>query len=153
MKTNRLIYILFIIGSGIFASYYGGNISYAFFYLAIFIPIMSFLYTLYVYFRFKIFQSMDSYMVVKGDWNNYSFEIANEDYIAYRNVKVNFLYDKSTIKKTEDSIEYSLLPNDKEKMDTQIRCNYRGEYSIGVDSIEVTDFLYIFPLPIPYRVN
>jgi len=149
MKTNRLIYILFIIGSGIFASYYGGNISYAFFYLAIFIPIISFLYTLYVYFRFKIFQSMDSYMVVKGDWNNYSFEIANEDYIAYRNVKVNFLYDKSTIKKTEDSIEYSLLPNDKEKMDTQIRCNYRGEYSIGVDSIEVTDFLYIFSITYP----
>ena len=149
MKTNRLIYILFIIGSGIFASYYGGIISYAFFYLAIFIPIISFLYTLYVYFRFKIFQSMDSYMVVKGDWNNYSFEIANEDYIAYRNVKVNFLYDKSTIKKTEDSIEYSLLPNDKEKMDTQIRCNYRGEYSIGVDSIEVTDFLYIFSITYP----
>ncbi|NLJ96665.1 MAG: DUF58 domain-containing protein [Clostridiales bacterium] len=92
---------------------------------------------------------MDSYMVVKGDWNNYSFEIANEDYIAYRNVKVNFLYDKSTIKKTEDSIEYSLLPNDKEKMDTQIRCNYRGEYSIGVDSIEVTDFLYIFSITYP----
>ena len=149
MKTNRLICILFIIGSGIFASYYGGNISYALFYLALFIPVISFLYTLYVYFRFKIYQTMDSYMVVKGDWNSYSFVIANEDFIAFRNVKVNFLYDKSTIKKTEDSIEYSLLPNDKEKMDTQIRCNYRGEYFIGVDSIEVTDFLYLFSITYP----
>lgn len=151
MKINRLICILFIIGSGVFASCYGGNISYALFYLAIFIPLLSFLYTLYVYVRFKIYQSMDSYVVVKGDWNNYSFIIANEDFIAFRNVKVNFLLNKSTIKKTEESIEYSLLPNDKEKMDTKIRCNYRGEYFIGVNSIEVTDFLFLFSITYPIK--
>lgn len=149
MKINRLICVLFIIGSGVFASYYGGNISYALFYLALFIPIISFIYTLYVYVRFKIYQTMDNYMVVKGDWNNYSFIIANEDYIAFRSVKVKFLFDKSTIKKTDESIEYSLMPNDKEKMDTKIRCNYRGEYNIGVESIEVTDFLYLFSITYP----
>jgi uncharacterized protein (DUF58 family) len=149
MIITRLLSVLFIIGSGIFASYFGGNISYALFYLAIFIPVISFLYTVYVYFRFKIYQSMDNYIVVKGDWNNYSFVIANEDYIAYRNVKVNFLHDKSTIKKTEETMEYSLLPSDKERMETKLRCNYRGEYSVGVDSIQVTDFLYLFSINYP----
>jgi len=153
MKINRLICIMFIIGSGIFASCYGGNVSYALFYLALFIPIISFLYTLYVYIRFKIYQSMDSYMVVKGNWNNYSFIIANEDYIAFRDVKVKFLLDKSTIKKTEENMEYLLLPNDKVKMDTKIRCNYRGEYFIGVDSIEVSDFLYLFSIIYPIRTK
>jgi hypothetical protein len=92
---------------------------------------------------------MDNYIVVKGDWNNYSFIIANEDFIAFRNVKVNFLHDKSTIKKTEESMEYSLLPSDKERMETKLRCNYRGEYSVGVDSIQVTDFLYLFSINYP----
>ena len=97
MKINRLICVAAIIGSSVFASYYGGNISYALFYLTILIPIIAFLYTVYVYFRFKLYQSMESYLVVKGDWTLYSFIIANEDYITFRNVKVNFLSDKSTI--------------------------------------------------------
>lgn len=151
MIITRLLCVLFIIGSGVFASYYGGNISYALFYMSLFVPIISFLYTVYVYFRFKIYQTMDNYVVVKGDWNNYSFIIANEDYIAFRNVKVNFLHDKSTIKKTEDSIEYSLLPSDKERMDTKLKCNYRGEYYVGVDSIRVTDYLYLFSINYPIK--
>ncbi|MDD4112347.1 MAG: DUF58 domain-containing protein [Herbinix sp.] len=102
-----------------------------------------------MYFRFKIYQSMDNYIVVKGDWNSYSFVIANEDFIAFRNVKVNFLHDKSTIKKTEGSMEYSLLPSDKERMETKLRCNYRGEYYVGVDSIQVTDFLFLFSINYP----
>lgn len=149
MRINRIICALSIIGSGVFASYFGGNISYALFYLCIFIPIISFLYTLYVYFRFKIYQSMESFLVVKGDWTPYSFIIANEDYITFRNVKVNFLTDKSTIEDTSKSTEYCLLPNEKDTMETKIRCNYRGEYYVGVNSIEVTDFLFLFTITYP----
>lgn len=149
MKANRLICILFIIGSVIFASFYGGNISYALLYVSVFVPVVSFLYTVYVYARFKIYQSLDSHMVVKGDWNNYSFVLGNEDFITFRNVKVNFLYDKSTIKKTDETLEFSLLPGESEHMETQIRCNYRGEYYIGVKSVEITDFLYLFAITYP----
>ncbi|HKL99113.1 MAG TPA: DUF58 domain-containing protein [Mobilitalea sp.] len=149
MKINHLICAIAIIGSGVFASYFGGNISYALFYLCVLLPIVSFLYTLYVYFRFKIYQSMGSFIVVKGDWTVYSFVIANEDYITFRNVKVNFLVDKSTIEATTQSTEYSLLPNEKEKLETRIKCNYRGEYFVGVNSIEVTDFLYLFSITYP----
>ncbi len=149
MKTNRIICALAIIGSGVFASYYGGNISYALFYMCIFIPIISFLYTVYVYFRFKIYQSMESFLVVKGDWTAYSFIIANEDVIAFRNVKVNFLTDKSKIEDTSKSMEYCLLPNEKDMLQTKIRCNYRGEYYVGVNSIEVTDLLFLFTITYP----
>jgi hypothetical protein len=34
-------------------------------------------------------------------------------------------------------------------METRIKCNYRGEYYVGVDSIEVTDFLYLFSITYP----
>ena len=149
MKLNRLIFLAAIIGSSVFASYFGGNISYALFYLSLFIPVIAFLYTLYVYFRFKIYQKIDAYLVVKGDWTVYSFVIANEDYITFRNVKVNFLSDKSTIEAANQIAEYSLLPSESERLETRIRCNYRGEYYVGVDSIEVTDFLYLFHITYP----
>ncbi len=149
MKINRLICILTIIGSSIFASYYGGNVSYALFYLTLLIPVIAFLYTVYVYFRFKIYQSMESYLVVKEDWTTYSFIIANEDYITFRNVKVNFLSDKSTIEAANQITEYSLLPSESERMETRIKCNYRGEYYVGVNSIEVTDFFYLFSITYP----
>lgn len=149
MKINRYICIVLIIGSSIFASYYGGNISYALFYLSLLLPFISFLYTLYVYGRFKLYQSIANIVVVKGDWTAYSFVIANEDYITFRNIKVNFLSDKSTIEDAGRSTEYSLLPSESERMSTRIKCNFRGEYSIGVDSVEVTDFLYLFRITYP----
>lgn len=149
MRINRLIFAGAVIGSSVYASYYGGNISYALFYLTLLIPVIAFLYTLYVYFRFKIYQTMDAYLVVKGDWTTYSFVIANEDYITFRNVKVNFLSDKSTIEAANKIAEYSLLPSESERLETRIKCNYRGEYFVGVDSIEVTDFLYLFSITYP----
>lgn len=149
MAVNRLLCVLLIIGTGIYASFYGGNISYAFFYLCILIPIISFLYTLYVYKRFKLYQTIGSRIVVKGDWTDYAFTITNEDFITYRNIKVKFLGDRSIIEDSSQTAEYSLLPNEQDRLNTRIKCNYRGEYYIGVDSVEVTDFLYLFTITYP----
>lgn len=149
MRLNRLICIAAIIGSGVFASYYGGNAVYALFYLTILIPIIAFLYTVYVYFRFRLYQEIGSHLVTKGEWNEYSFVIANEDYITYRNIKVNFLSDKSRIEAANLITEYSLLPNEKERLETRIKCYYRGEYYVGVNSIEITDFFNLFTITYP----
>lgn len=153
MKINRLIYLVLMIGSGVFASYYGGNISYALFYLSILIPIISFLYTIYVYSRFKIYQSMGSNRIVKGDWTQYTMVITNEDYITFRNIKVNFLSDKSSIEAADRIIEYSLIPSESDGLETRIKCNYRGEYVVGVDSVEITDFLYLFQITYPLKTR
>lgn len=149
MKLNRILCLAAIIGSGVFASYFGGNISYALFYLTILIPVIAFLYTVYVYFRFRLYQEIGSHLVTKGEWNTYSFVLANEDIITFRNIKVNFLSDKSTIEAASRVTEYSLLPGESERLETRIKCNYRGAYYVGVDSVEVTDFLYLFSITYP----
>ena len=149
MRLNRVMCIAAIIGSGIFASYYGGNAVYALFYLTVLIPLIAFLYTVYIYFRFRLYQEIGSHLITKGEWNNYSFVIANEDFITYRNIKVNFLRDKSTIEAANLITEYSLLPNEKEKLETRIKCHYRGEYYVGVNSIEITDFFNLFTITYP----
>ena len=149
MKLNRIICVAAVIGSGVFASYYGGNAVYALFYLTILIPLIAFLYTVYIYFRFRLYQEIGSHLITKGEWNTYSFVIANEDFITYRNIKVNFLTDKSTIEAANLITEYSLLPSEKEKLETRIKCHYRGEYYVGVNSIEITDFFNLFTITYP----
>jgi hypothetical protein len=147
--------VIAIIGSGVFVSYFGGTISYSLFYLSLLTPLLSFLYTLFVYFQFKLAQSIESVLVRKGEWNEYSFTIANENFITFSRIKVNFFKEKSTMEITSGINEYSLLPGESEKLYTRMKCNYRGEYEVGIDSVEVTDFLYLFTIkyPLPSRLK
>ncbi len=151
MRKNRIIIAIFIIASGTFASFYGGNVPYAFFYLSLCIPFISYFYTVYVYLKLRIYQNVDSHMVVKGDLTPYSFTIANEDFISYSSIKVNFLCDKSKIIGADTNEEYCLLPNMIKSKETTLQCHYRGEYSVGVESVEITDFLFLFCVKYPYH--
>lgn len=149
MRKNRIIIAFFIIASGTFASFYGGSVPYAFLYLFICIPFISYLYTAYVYLKLRIYQRMESYIVVKGDLTPYFFKIANEDFISYSSIKVNFLCDKSKITGADTNEEYTLLPNMIKSKETTIQCHYRGEYCVGLESVEITDFLNLFCVKYP----
>lgn len=151
MLLNRVIYIILIITSGIFASFYGGNVSYAFFYFSLILPVISLIYTFYVFMRFRIYQDIGQRIVVKGDLTPYAFTLGNEDHITFRSIKVNFLHDKSIILNTENMKEYCLLPGVSETMETKLRCNYRGIYYVGASSVDITDFLYLFRITYPVR--
>ncbi len=151
MWLNRLLVVLLIVLSGVFASFYGGNISYALFYLSIVLPIISFLYTFYVYIRFRLYQEIGKHVVIKGELTPYSFTIGNEDVITFNRIKVNFLWDKSTILNGDSVKEYTILPNTQKTMETMIRCNYRGEYFVGVSSVEIMDFFYLFRITYPVQ--
>jgi len=151
MLLNRVILIFIIIVTGIFASNYGGNVSYALFYISLTAPLFAFAYTFYVYIRFRLYQEIGQRVVVKGDLTPYSFTLANEDYITFCSIKVNFLQDKSNIINGEAFQDYCLLPNESETMETKLRCNYRGEYYIGADSVDIMDFLYLFKITYPIK--
>lgn len=149
MTLNRIIVIGLIIITGTLASIYGGNISYALFYMALIIPAVAFLYTVYVYVRFKLYQSIGKRTVIKGEATEYVFQLSNEDFLAYENIKVNFYHDKSKIIGSDEEKEYSLLPGEKQSIETLICCNYRGEYYVGAETVTITDFLYLFTVTYP----
>ncbi len=149
MFINRIIMLILIIASAIFASHYGGNVSYALFYMSLSVPVVSILYTFYVYIRFRIYQEIGQRLVVKGDFIPYSFTLANEDYITFRSIKVNFFHDKSSIANIDNISEYCLLPGQLEKMETHLRCRYRGEYFVGASTVDIIDFFYLFKITYP----
>lgn len=153
MRINRFILIISIIATGTLASFYGGNIPFALFYMTLIIPVVCLLYNYYVYFRFKIYQTVGNKTVVKGEITKYIFELSNEDILPYQNIKVNFYRDKSRILGSEEDNKYSLLPGESKSMETSICCNYRGEYYVGAKSVTITDFLYLFSITYPIQSN
>lgn len=145
MLKKRIALGIFIIASGVFASFFGGAAR-TLFYFALLIPVFSFVYTFYVYLRFRVYQSAEKKIIVKGEKTPYFFTLADEDFFSYANVKVEFLEDFSTPQNMELSRCYHLSPKDKIVNKTEILCRYRGEYGIGIKKVIVTDFLGIMKI-------
>lgn len=157
MKIYRYILLVFLIITTIFVSNHGGNVSYALFYLAIILPIIAFIYTLYVYQKFCIYQCIDRKTIVKGELVPYRYTVSNEDFITYRSIQVRFFDDKSQVVGANAITEYTLLPGERIERETSLRCNYRGEYEVGVNLVVITDFLRLlsitYPLQSKYKVT
>ena len=149
MRRNRLILCAVIIAAGIFASFYGGNVAYALFYITLTVPAASILYTIFVYCRFCLYQKIEQKRVLKGELIPYEFTLSNEDVISYTNIKVNFFTDRSSVLDTGGKTEYLLLPGESNTLKTMLCCKYRGEYNVGVESVVITDYLFLFSITYP----
>lgn len=127
-------------------SFYGGAVSYGFFFGVTLIPVISLIYLLCVLFRFKIYQEAEKKSLVCGQPTPYLFILQNEDYFAYTSISVRMHSSFSYAEDSFENVEYELLPGDKSVCETKIVCKYRGEYEIGVKEVILTDFLRLFRL-------
>lgn len=151
MLRNRLILAAAILATGVFASFYGGNIPYTLFYLTLLLPVISFLYTVYVYLRVKVYQEIENMVLVKGESTGYTFRVANEDFLSYQNLQIHFFTGMSQVERTEQAMNYCLLPGESVSMETRLRCRFRGIYQVGARSMEITDPFNLFQLSYPIR--
>lgn len=127
-------------------SCYGGAVSYGFFFMLTLLPVISFVYLLCVYLRFKIYQEVESRDMLCGQAMPYYFMLRNEDYFGFAGVNVRMFPHFSYVENVPDDIEYELLPGDEFIYRTKITCKYRGEYEVGLKDVIVTDFFRIFRL-------
>ena len=127
-------------------SFFGGTVSYSFFFAVLLIPVICLIYLIIVLLRFRIYQEIGSRTIVSGDPVSYFFTLQNEDRLAFSSVRVRFYSDFSEIEKVPENPEYELLPNDRYTYETRLLCKYRGEYEVGVKDVILTDFLKLFRL-------
>ncbi len=144
MKQNRILYFCLFFLALIFIYFYGGRIPYAFFYVIVLLPVISLLYTFLVYLRFKYGQDTDRKFVTKGDKVNFIFSIHNEDFFFYPYVKVTFYGAETVFAKQFQIKNFSLAPFHGKTFSFELLCNYRGNYEIGINSVEIEDFLGLF---------
>lgn len=146
MLRNRIICLGLFILSLIGISFYGGPVSYGFFFFMLTVPLMSFVYALITYFRFKIYQKIDAVTVVAGSVASYYFTLQNEDLYTISGIRTLFFDDFSTISDLDRATEYELMPHTGIRFESRLICKYRGEYKVGVKSVIVQDYLRLFTL-------
>lgn len=146
LKTRRRIWLIIWILSIVTISNYGGPISYGFFFAVTLLPIISFVYLIFVFSFFKIYQKLDSRDVVCGKSTPYLFILRNEGYYPFASVSVKLFSFFSYVDNMNEDTEYELLHGDEYTFETKLVCKYRGEYEVGIREIEITDFLRLFRL-------
>ena len=157
MWLRRILFLLLIIITAVFASFYGGALPYALFYLSLALPLLSYLYLLYIYNRFRVYQLIDKKTLVKYESVPFRFILANEDILTYAHIRVTFLDDYSTLGQVDASRCYTLLPGERKEYTTTLMCRYCGNYRVGIDRIVLEDYFHIFRLsyrcPTPMEVH
>ncbi|MCM1212961.1 MAG: DUF58 domain-containing protein [Lachnospiraceae bacterium] len=144
MRKYRLFFLCLWVLSLAAISFFGGVISYGFFFGMCLLPVISLIYILCVYLHFKIYQELGNRNMVCGQPEDYFFILQNENSFAFTGVSVRLFSRFSYVEELPGDEEYELLPGDKFTYRTRLVCRYRGEYEVGVKEVVVTDFLRLF---------
>lgn len=146
MKKRRLLLLSLWILSLIAISLYGGAVSYGFFFGITLIPVISVLYLLSVYYSFRIYQEIQSRNITCGQPVPYHMALQNDSHFAFVGVSVRLFSQFSHVKELRDDTEFELYPGERQLLDTELLCKYRGEYEVGVREVILTDFFRIIRL-------
>ena len=144
MKRNRLILLGLFVLSLVAISFYGGPVSYGFFFFILFTPAVSALYTLFVYFRFRIYQKIETKVAVVDTPVAFYYSLKNEDRFGFAGVRTGFYTDFSTLSGIDPDTEYELFPGTGIENESRLICKYRGEYYVGIEYVIVQDYLRLF---------
>ena len=144
MKQRRIVLFLLWILSLVAISFYGGAVSYGFFFGITLLPVISFLYLLLVYAHFLIYQEIESRNIICRQPMPYYFVLQNGVWYAFAGISARLFSGLSYVEEMPDDAEYELLPGDRYTFRTRLVCKYRGEYEVGVKEVIITDFFRIF---------
>ena len=155
MRRNRLTWLFLFALSLVGISFYGGAVSYGFFFLMLFIPFISLVYLAVVYATFKIYERVDKGNILAGETVPYYFTLQNEGFTGFAGIRVLFFSSFSKVLSIDDKKEYELFPAAGIRKDTFLICKYRGQYEVGIKRVEITDFfrLFIFSYKNPETVT
>ena len=146
MRRSRLILLVLWLLSLAGISVSGGEITYGLFFLLTLIPVLALLYIFLVIRLFKIYQNVEEKSLIAHHPAAFSFILQNESPFFFSGVRVLFYSSFSAITGLFDQTEYELHPHSGIRRNTDIVCRYRGEYDIGIRTIEVTDFFRLFTI-------
>lgn len=141
------LFILSLVG----ISFYGGPVTYVFFFTVLLIPVISYLYILCVIISLKIYQRTDGRDMVSGTPSDFYITLQNEGLFSFSSLRIIFYSSFSEISEIDDGAVYELPPHSSILKRTKLLCRYRGEYNVGVEKIVVGDFLGIFS--VTYRIR
>ena len=151
MKKKRLILAAAFILSLIGISFYGGAVTYVFFWTVLSVPLILYFYIFMVIVNLKIYQKPDGRNMISGRPSDFYITLQNETFFSFSSLRIKFYSSFSTISDIPEDVEYELPPHSRIQKKTKLLCRYRGEYEVGVKMITVKDFLGMFS--VTYRIK
>ncbi len=146
MKSHWLIWGTLFILSLVAISFYGGPISYGFFFATLLTVPLALIYLGMVYIFFRIYQRSDGVDLTVNETRPFFFSLVNDYFFPFVSIRVRFFSSFSTITGLDDQTEYELMPHEGITKETGLVCKYRGVYEVGIRSVEFTDFLRLFTI-------
>jgi hypothetical protein len=146
MLINRIIYILLVIASFVFSSFYGGYIPELIRYSLMFMPVILLAYIFLIYIRMNVGQSISEDTIIKGQKAGYHLGIKNPDILPYINLEMDIYEGAADISVMDGMRHISLMPKENVVYDGSIVCKYAGSYNVGVKNVIIPDFLNLFKI-------
>ncbi len=137
-----------LILSGVFNRLYPGYISSLTFYVILFIPLVSGAHLLLSYFTFFLSHRLDKYEVSKGEKITYTIKLFNPTVLLFVPYSLHYISSDRLFLEAKDDEDKSIIiyPRGRVTFKKELTCQYRGNYSIGVDRIIMKDFFGFFKL-------
>jgi uncharacterized protein (DUF58 family) len=151
-KRGTLIYLAVLAGSLVFASFYGGPVSYGLLYTVLLIIPISIIYIILNFAFLRVYQGLEVHKITKGEDHEYRTTIENEGLLPIHRMQIYLLKDRCNLYEIQDGQEISLDIHEKKELNSGISCKYAGSYDIGIEKVSFKDPFGIFTvvLSIPY---
>jgi len=143
VKTKPLYFIIFPVIL-VFIYFFQGEIPSIYFYIPLFLVIISFIYGGMLWLLIKYTQKIDKKNLIKGEKIHFNFSIHNEFFLIYPFIRVVFYEMDYIFGRQTKALEFALNPFSHKSFECEWECKYRGDYTVGIDYIEIKDFLGFF---------
>ncbi|MBN2851918.1 MAG: DUF58 domain-containing protein [Clostridia bacterium] len=146
MRKSRIIYSLILLLSLTFVYMTGGVVPWSIFYFVLILPVISLinLYIVFKSFTFKEQTNETSY--VKGDSIKYTCHLVIEHFLPLAYLTLFIRTPETYITETDDRKELFISSKKATEFTYRVKCRYRGKYDMGIEKMEMVDFLYLFKL-------
>ncbi len=151
-KKRLFTYIVILILSIVFASFYGGPVSFVWLYAVLLLFPVSVLYIFLCNRFLSLYQEIEVHKVSKGESHDFRVMMENSGFLPIHKMTFGLYTDRCDISKISEDDEISLDIHEKKELNSPISCRYAGAYYVGVRYVFFSDPFRIFKvrLEVPY---
>ena len=143
MTRNRLLYSFMIVISIAALGISGNRGSYIMLMSMLILAVLSATLAFVASRGLQVVQSLSHEMIMKSDSAGYSATIVSR-YFSVATLHINFIELPDSVDFEPESYTYELFGKAEVKLSAELKSQYRGVYEIGIESVEIRDFLKIF---------
>jgi|GEM_PF-5224829 len=150
MIRNRIFYSAVLGITVLINILFQNRQTYTALFVAIALPVISLALTLILRSSIRVVQQIEN-TATKGSTIKYSLHIKNLAILPCPLVRVLFRYDNLMFFNVKRNLSLVILPRKTKLLSIPMKCRYRGQYTVGVEGIQLFDLLGIFSFPLPFE--